>query len=323
MQTQNGRFRCMRIARGGLVTLAALLVGCDSGSLPLTPSERLLTISPPSGVPATSSPPPWYREGLNPVQGYFEGYVTVGGMPLFADGLITADGLARIHISGSALDRYELRGSTQFIGQVAGDASRLDGSGTVVGEGCARGQSRFCTQNSDADISLTLTPDRPDGRVTGAINVAMTTGVETWPVEMRYPLWYSSDCAEREPCYYNDASLAYAAGLYYVENAEFGRGLQTRMSVDDAGRLFFQDPTFGCIGNGALSPHLDGTTNVYDVTLIIESCKGEPEYLNDEHEGLATIHTLCPDEDCVWLAIYLSAAEETPPRKSVTFWWRR
>lgn len=284
--------------------------------MPPPPGNLLADIS---SRPPVPPPEPWYPTGLDPLQGYFEGFVTTGGSVRFTDGLVTADGLAHLHISGSPADSYELRGAVQLIGRVVGDANRLEGSGTVVGEACGQLQGRFCTETATAEISLTLTPDRTDGLVVGEIKIATSAGDETWSIELRYPERRFREC--REPCYLGDASIAYAARVYYSERAEFGRGVETTLSVDTGGRLFFQGPTSGCIGNGALSPHLDGAMNVFDVTMIIEGCKGENEYLNGELEGLANMETACDTFDCIYLQIY-AAAKEHPPRKSVTMWWR-
>ena len=58
------------------------------------------------------------------------------------------------------------------------------------------------------------------------------------------------------------------------------------MSVDGAGRIFFQSAHSACTGNGTLAPHRDGVFNVYDVTLTIDNCGGPYAYLNGEYEGL-------------------------------------
>ena len=49
------------------------------------------------------------------------------------------------------------------------------------------------------------------------------------------------------------------AAQYKVELAEFALGDDTIMSVDGAGRLFFQSAGSGCIGNGTVRTHLDGS----------------------------------------------------------------
>jgi hypothetical protein len=84
------------------------------------------------------------------------------------------------------------------------------------------------------------------------------------------------------------ARLELLAGQYMEELAEFAFDGDVTISVDPAGQLFFQSARSGCIGNGALAPHLDGKFNVFDVTLTIESCNAAYAYLNGAYEGLAT-----------------------------------
>ena len=59
------------------------------------------------------------------------------------------------------------------------------------------------------------------------------------------------------------------------------------MNIDSSGRLFFQSANSGCVGNGALVPHLSGAADTYDVTLMMENCNGAYAYLNGQYDGLA------------------------------------
>jgi hypothetical protein len=71
--------------------------------------------------------------------------------------------------------------------------------------------------------------------------------------------------------------------------AEFAVGGDVIMNVDSAGKLFFQSAKSGCVGNGALSAHLDGSADTLDVTLQMENCSGAYAYLNGSYAGLALL----------------------------------
>jgi hypothetical protein len=123
--------------------------------------------------------------------------------------------------------------------------------------------------------------------------------------------------------YLERASLGFAAGLYEERLAEFADDGSVIVSVDSAGRLFFQSARSGCVGNGVLAPHLDAEFNVYDVTLTIASCTSVYEYLNGEFEGLAT-RTVGGgwDDWGDWLVFWLTSAG-TPTRAAMTMWGSR
>jgi hypothetical protein len=59
------------------------------------------------------------------------------------------------------------------------------------------------------------------------------------------------------------------------------------MNIDSSEKLFFQSANSGCVGNGALVPHLNNAADTYDVTLMMENCNGAYAYLNGQYDGLA------------------------------------
>jgi hypothetical protein len=58
------------------------------------------------------------------------------------------------------------------------------------------------------------------------------------------------------------------------------------MNIDSSGKLFFQSANSGCVGNGALAPHLSGTADTDDVTLTMKNCDGAYAYLSGQYAGL-------------------------------------
>jgi len=90
--------------------------------------------------------------------------------------------------------------------------------------------------------------------------------------------------------YDTPATLAFSEGVYdgsYPYNGGAGPS-DIVLTVDAAGAVFFQSAATGCVGNGTLSPHLDGAYNVYDVEITIASCGAASSYLNGTFTGLAT-----------------------------------
>jgi hypothetical protein len=298
------------------LSMAALLGACQNDApkipprTPPPPETHLKTPLPPPDPPRWGDAPlpPLYPPSLEPLQGYFAGWVTIGDVPHGAEALITADGFVRIHVGGSS-DTFD--DSVQFIGQVIAGASQASGTGIIVGQGCALASGRFCAETASSEIIITLTAD--DGSLTGQIEVAASDGDETWRLDMIWPRpWYTAFG------YLEPLTFAFMEGVYYGQVAEFALDEDTLISVDGAGRFFFQSPASGCVGNGTLAPHLDGAFNVYDVTLTIEVCNAAYASLNGELEGFATVFVSCPDDDCAWLTMWLASAEGAASRTAVT-----
>ncbi|MEO8465410.1 MAG: hypothetical protein ABI640_08705 [Gammaproteobacteria bacterium] len=210
-------------------------------------------------------------------------------------GLITADGAVRIDIGGPDAAAHDPTGSVQFIGSLDTASDRTHASGVLIGQACAGPTpGRFCGTATPARITLptVLFPG------TAGIQVATSGGGETWALDL---YWFNDR-------YWTPAHLRSPGESYDVLLAEFAADNNVVMSVDDAGRLFFQSPSTGCTGNGTFMPHLDGQFNAYDVSLVIDSCNSAHAYLNGGFEGLATTNVLQPwdyGRDDAWL-VWLS-----------------
>jgi hypothetical protein len=161
------------------------------------------------------------------------------------------------------------------VGTIEVHTDRASGSGVIIGQGCSGPHvNRFCTAAAHGELSVAIESDG----IRGQIRVTTSLGEEIWLLRL----------ASWNDYYVSRASPEYLAGQYAENLAEFALGADTIMSVDHAGRLFFQSPGSGCIGNGTSAPHLDGKFNVYDVVLTIASCKAPYAHLNGGFEGLAT-----------------------------------
>jgi hypothetical protein len=182
----------------------------------------------------------------------------------------------------------------------------LYGSGLIIGQDCAiNAANPFCDQTAPANIiaSVQLNSDGSDSAaLQGEIQVTTSGDTETWPLNMA--LW-------PDPLL---ATSAAAAGQYKELLAEFASAGDVTMTIDSSGKLFFQSANSGCVGNGALVPHLDGAGDTYDVTLVMENCNGAYAYLNGHYDGLAL-----PTTSSYWdydslLRVWLSKpSRESPP----------
>ena len=72
------------------------------------------------------------------------------------------------------------------------------------------------------------------------------------------------------------------------------------------GGLSFQSEGSGCTGDGGLTPHLDGSVNVYDVVPTISGCQPPYDYLNAKFSGLAPTSPSSAWDDDVLLRMWLS-----------------
>jgi hypothetical protein len=107
---------------------------------------------------------------------------------------------------------------------------------------------------------------------------------------------------------------ARAAGQFKELLAEFASAGDLSMNIDSSGKLFFQSANSGCVGNGALVPHLDGAADTYDVTLMMENCNGAYAYLNGQYDGLALFTASSYWDYHYLLRMWLSKPTgETPP----------
>ncbi len=266
----------MRLALRCLAGLlfAQTLAGCGGGDA----SSAAAT-----GPAPVTIPPPGAVQSVQSWQGHFIGTVEIGGGQFYGDALLTVDGAVRLYVGGpydptGAVQETSPDSSAQFVGNVAGQGSQASGNGFVIGHGCAaRAAGRSCGATAPGEIKVSVRP----GGIKGEIRVVTSSGDEIW----------SLDLAEWNTSWYALPAKGYKGGLYEEKVADFARDGDTIVSVDRidrGGRLFFQSAHSGCIGNGALTPHLDGKFNVYDVDLVIQSCNTSYAYLNGEFEGLAT-----------------------------------
>ena len=282
------------------IVLAQGLTGCDRDKSP-APLPVAAALPPP---PTPSVPPP----SVEAWHGFFEGRITIGDEQRWSEALLTADGAVRMSVAP-----WESAGSAQFVGTFEQSGGQGSGSGIIIGQDCAGSSpGRFCSAPAFAEISITVaTRDR----LSGEIRVSTDAGQESWSFGMHWPAG----------TYLERATLEFAAGLYDELLAEFADDGSVIVSVDSAGRLFFQSAQSGCVGNGALAPHLDAEFNVYDVTLTIASCTSVYEYLNGEFEGLATRAIEHGGWYVDWgdaLVFWLTSAG-TPTRAAITMWGSR
>jgi hypothetical protein len=88
------------------------------------------------------------------------------------------------------------------------------------------------------------------------------------------------------------------------------------ITIDAGGRLFFQSPMSGCIGNGALVPH--GHHYVFAVDLVIEGCDNAHAYLNGRFEGFATESQSGAWDYDAWLVMWLATLDGSHSRVALT-----
>jgi hypothetical protein len=247
--------------------------------------------------------------------GHFIGTVKIGDSEYYGDALITGDGAIRLYVGGEyasdgtvQLTRPE--SSNQFVGNLEVHADQASGSGFIIGQQCALDRSGFCGENASAEIHLAqyAIETAAEIGIRGEMQVTANDATQIWSLDLQ-PI--DSGVLARP---------GLVQGMYHEELAEFAIDDDTLVSVDLAGRLFFQSAHSGCIGNGTLAPHLDGEFNIYDVTLVIASCIAPYDYLNGKFDGLATT-----TPSSVWdydsyslLRTWLSTREGAPSPAAVT-----
>jgi hypothetical protein len=214
------------------------------------------------------------------LEGHYVGVLRTPGGTRSADALLTTDGALRIYFSrgndsGGALPARIAPQSAQLVAVLEMRGSSANGGGMVIGQGCSDASvNQFCVGASPGEVSVQLS----GGGLVGEIRVTTSVGVETWNLETIR--WTDSSLPP--------ATLANVAGQYVERWAEFARFGDTVVTVDDAGRIFFQSPDTGCVGNGALTPLAHSNVVAYFVRLTIENCAANYSHLNSDFEGLAT-----------------------------------
>jgi hypothetical protein len=233
--------------------------------------------------------------------GYFVGAISLGASGYYGEALLTVDGLVRIYIGGP-WDPIAASRGRQFIGRLEFLAGEAHGTGFLLEQECS---SAAPCEPEPAEITI-ATATRSE--LSGAI--ATANGNEVWSFDMSWPTF----------TYLEPATLELAAGQYSEQLATFALGAV--MNVYGDGRFFFQSPSSGCIGNGVLTPHLDGTSNVYDATLLVENCTDEGS--NGELEGLAT-RTIGGgwDDWGDWLILWLSTPQGAQAPQALVMWGSR
>jgi hypothetical protein len=213
--------------------------------------------------------------------GRYVGVVVDGKTRRFADALLTKEGKIRIHIGGpdmagtGAIPTRRSR-SAQFVGRLFVENGVIRGSGRLLGENCTLPNPvRFCQAPASAMLKIQAAQGAPIYRLIASITVTSGAGVEIWQVVL--DSWDHS--------YPYPVSLRMLRGLYSESTAEFSGNGTTIIDVA-AGRMFFQSPATGCVGNGKMTPRRD--VGVVDVELTIENCRGRFAYLNGRYLGFST-----------------------------------
>lgn len=256
--------------------LAQLLGACGGGG---ESAQIGMGISGESSVPPVSPAP-------TRAYGHYVGAVKIANVTYFGDAVFTQDGAVRLYVGGTYDNGGELQmtrpeSSEQFVGTIEMRNGQWSGSGLIIGQECAiNAANRFCGQPAPAQISATVqlnTDGTGSADLQGEIQVTTSSGTETWLVNLG--LWSGLDSTL--------ATSAAAAGQFKELLAEFASAGDVIMNIDSSGKLFFQSAHSGCVGNGALVPHLNGAADMYDVTLVMENCNGAYAYLNGQYDGLA------------------------------------
>lgn len=254
------------------------------------------------GSPA---PPPMVPDPTTFSDGHYYGEATIDGESYELESILTLDGDMRIHIAGPSAPPNAI-GSVQFTGGLLWSQEGSFGSGLVIGQDCSSpAPGRFCTETGVGQIRLDAA-----GR-SGEIQVTTSAAEETWGLEMEF--------LDGSYTWVPPASLEYLDGLLEATLAEFNAGSDTVLSIDSAGRLFFQSPDSGCIGNGTLALHGDGNYPVYDAALTIGACNAAYARLNGEFDGLVTDWMSTPWQ--YWtdgLVFWLSTSDPDAPQAALT-----
>jgi hypothetical protein len=252
--------------------LAGLLDGCGGGG-----SGPGGMTSNAAGAPGSAQAAPMPTQGLT---GHYVGGIKIADVTYFGDAVVTQDGAIRLYIGGPYDDGGELqtvrpKSSEQFVGAIQMSDGKWSGSGVIIGQECAiNPANRFCGQPSPAEFSADVSfvsGEAIIANLQGKIQLVTSDGTETWALDLG--LW--GDDGPLDP------------GQYQETLAEFAGSSDVIVSLDGSGRLFFQSSESGCVGNGTWAPHSAGPADIYDVTLLMDSCSGAYAYLNGTYGGLA------------------------------------
>lgn len=230
------------------------------------------------GTPTSSiSRAPTSTQGLT---GHYVGAVRIADTTYFGDAVVTQDGALRLYIGGPYDDGGELQivrpeSSQQFVGIIQMRDGQWSGTGVIIGQECAiHPANRFCTQAAPAQFNAAVSlvsGESVTANLQGQIQIVTSGNTETWSLDLG--LW--GDNGPLEP------------GQFQEVLAEFASNSDVIVSLDGGGKLFFQSSGSGCVGNGTWAPHSAGPADIYDVTLMMESCSGAYAYLNGSYGGLA------------------------------------
>ena len=257
--------------------LAGLLDACgDGGSGQSAGPTTSSTAAGGTSSSAAGAPAP-------PTQaGHYVGAVTIADATYFGDAVVTQDGAMRLYIGGPYDNAGELQmarpeGSEQFVGSIQMRDGQWSGNGVVIGQECAISPAnRFCGQSAPAEFSAKVSfvsGEAIAAHLQGKIQLVTLGGTETWSLDLG--LWWDDG--------------AVRSGQYKEVLAEFASSSDVILSLDGSGRLFLQSSGSSCVGSGTVVPHSAGPADIYDVTLLMESCSGAYAYLNGTYDGLALL----------------------------------
>lgn len=230
--------------------------------------------------------------------GHYVGGVGIADATYFGDAVVTQDGAIRLYIGGAYDNGGELQtvrpeSSEQFVGTIQMHDGQWSGSGIIIGQECAiNPANRFCGQAAPAEFSANVISESgcATARLQGNIQLVTSGGTETWSLDLG--LWG------------DDGPLV--SGQYNEVLAEFAGSNDVIVNLTGGGGLSVQSSGSSCVGNGTWAPHSAGPADIYDVTLLIESCGGALAYLNGNYDGLAlATPSSCWDYDSllrVWLS---------------------
>jgi hypothetical protein len=211
--------------------------------------------------------------------GHYVGVVMIADTTYFGDAVVTQDGAIRLYVGGpydggGEVQTVRPKSSEQFVGTIQMRDGQWSGSGVVIGQQCASNPGNpLCGEPAPAQISASVSAvsgQAVNASLQGTIELTTSGGTQTWTLGLG--LWG------------DDGPLA--PGQYQEVLAEFASS-DVIVTLDSSGRLFFQSPGSGCVGNGTWAPHSAGPADIYDVTLLMESCSGAYAYLNGTYRGLA------------------------------------
>jgi hypothetical protein len=264
---------CLTVA----LIVATGVTACGGGGDAQTPAvtKSSSTAPPASNISTGQLPGP----PAAAVDGWYVGTIKIGGTNYYGEAIVTVDGLMRLYLGGAYSDDGTLQitrptTSALFVGTLDMSAGAASGSGVVIGLGCGAAPqfNAFCAGDSAA-IHFVVNA----GKLRGEIQEAGSDAAAPWTLELG---WWPND-------YTLPATLDGLMGQVKEKVAEFAHD-DTVINIDSSGKLFFQSPQSGCVGNGTLAPHLDGHFGVYDVSLTIANCTAPYSYLNGQLDGLAT-----------------------------------